>query len=463
MAQNLSTKYPPCSICLSWEVVTSNDTIAHGEGFLIDASSNAVSVTLPPAPTEGNVIGIKSIDQTNTITLLRNGSNIEGSATDLVWDVDGAGATLVYSNSTIGWTSVTEIDGSNVGSLGGFNWSTSNEVTTDQTPTTSNFGQRYLFTQSTTADRTITLPSVGTDEDNKWLVVSNFSKYTITIEASDSDTIGWPALNITAIEILPNTQVVVRYDHNNTKWEIAFKVGGQCRPSGTVLYLKCDIGTAPYSGYIALIDEINRHNVYTPDDTTAGMFGDSSDAKFGQNALYFDGSAGYFKAKDSADWDLFDDITDDVTISMWVNHDDAIGSSQVYMCQYQGGNDFWRLNRNSSGVLNLQIKSGGSIRVNIASTTTVPSGSYQLITLAKVGEYIGLYLNGTQIAYGQSKVYSFNASLFFGQRGDNVSEFFDGGFDDIVICQHNIFGAAPNVGLTDALNVDTLNPLDLVI
>jgi len=95
---------------LSWEVVTNNDTIAVNEGFIIDASSNTVDITLPVTPSEGDTIGIKAIDQTNTVTLLRNGSNIEGSADDLVWDIENAGGTLVYSNATVGWTIVTEIN-----------------------------------------------------------------------------------------------------------------------------------------------------------------------------------------------------------------------------------------------------------------------------------------------------------------------------------------------------------------
>lgn len=105
---------------LEWGVISSNANAEDGKGYLIDASSGNVTLTLPVTPSEGDTVGVSDYTKsatTNTITIARNGSTIEGSATDLVVDIDGAGFTLVYTDATEGWKIVTEISGG--GSLPG--------------------------------------------------------------------------------------------------------------------------------------------------------------------------------------------------------------------------------------------------------------------------------------------------------------------------------------------------------
>ena len=97
---------------LAYEVISANDTAASGEGFLIDASGGAIVLTLPATPSAGDTVG--AVDAynkatTNTITIARNGENIEGAAEDLIIDVDGAGFVLVYCDATRGWEIVSEV------------------------------------------------------------------------------------------------------------------------------------------------------------------------------------------------------------------------------------------------------------------------------------------------------------------------------------------------------------------
>ena len=68
---------------------------------LIVNSSSAVTITLPASPSAGNVVFIKNAG-TGTVTVGRNGSNINSTADDGELAAD-AGATLVYVDSTIGW------------------------------------------------------------------------------------------------------------------------------------------------------------------------------------------------------------------------------------------------------------------------------------------------------------------------------------------------------------------------
>ena len=90
----------------NWTEQVTSTTVTSGSRVIVDCSSSAVNITLPATPTFGDEIRI--IDgtgnaSTNNITLLRNGNNIQGSADNLIIDIDRAAIGLVYYNATQGW------------------------------------------------------------------------------------------------------------------------------------------------------------------------------------------------------------------------------------------------------------------------------------------------------------------------------------------------------------------------
>lgn len=90
---------------VNWVERTSNTTITAGEKYILDTSS-ALTITLPASASIGDEIRI--IDgtgnaATNNITIGRNGHKIQGSAADMVIDVNRAAFALVYYNATHGW------------------------------------------------------------------------------------------------------------------------------------------------------------------------------------------------------------------------------------------------------------------------------------------------------------------------------------------------------------------------
>lgn len=92
-----------------WEVINSNTNAIKDRGYLIDASSNSVALTLLSNPSQGDAVGIKDFTDsasTNIITIARNGKNIAATAEDLIIDVVGFGLYMVYSNDTEGWVIV---------------------------------------------------------------------------------------------------------------------------------------------------------------------------------------------------------------------------------------------------------------------------------------------------------------------------------------------------------------------
>jgi hypothetical protein len=94
---------------LAWELVTADDTIADGEGFLVDPTSADVDVTLP-AGSEGLTVGVKALNLTNAINVVPNGTDkIEGVNASTPINADKSGFTLVYSDATNGWVVTTQM------------------------------------------------------------------------------------------------------------------------------------------------------------------------------------------------------------------------------------------------------------------------------------------------------------------------------------------------------------------
>lgn len=90
----------------AWAAKTANHTAADGERLLVDTSSSAVTITLPSSPSSGdevNIIDAGATASINNITVARNSQKIDGEASDLTVDVDGAAFGLVYYNATRGW------------------------------------------------------------------------------------------------------------------------------------------------------------------------------------------------------------------------------------------------------------------------------------------------------------------------------------------------------------------------
>jgi hypothetical protein len=92
----------------SWvtTVKTGDFTAVAGEGYFVDTSSAPITVTLPASPDAGAVVAVSDYANTfdtNNLTLARNGSNIEGAASNFVINVEGTAITLVYVDSTKGW------------------------------------------------------------------------------------------------------------------------------------------------------------------------------------------------------------------------------------------------------------------------------------------------------------------------------------------------------------------------
>ena len=91
----------------NWQAVkTTGFTAVAGEGYFINTTSGAFTMTLPASPTLGDFvtfIDYAGTFDTNNLTIGRNSENIQGSAADLTVSVERAANTLVYTDGTQGW------------------------------------------------------------------------------------------------------------------------------------------------------------------------------------------------------------------------------------------------------------------------------------------------------------------------------------------------------------------------
>ena len=88
---------------------TSPFTAVSGDGYFVNTTSGAVTVTLPASPSAGDIVSLKDYAntfQTNNLTVGRNSSKIGGECADAVLNTEGQSITLVYIDGTRGWLNV---------------------------------------------------------------------------------------------------------------------------------------------------------------------------------------------------------------------------------------------------------------------------------------------------------------------------------------------------------------------
>jgi len=120
---------------VSWETTakTSNFTASSGEGYFVNTTSGAITVTLPSSPSAGDIVGIKdyaNTADTNAITIARNSEPIQGAAQNFEISAEGGSAVLVYVDGTKGWLVTSAAQASDITDPPFFTTATGGTITT---------------------------------------------------------------------------------------------------------------------------------------------------------------------------------------------------------------------------------------------------------------------------------------------------------------------------------------------
>ena len=96
---------------VNWEttVKTGNFTAANGEGYFVNTTSGAITVTLP-AGSAGDIVAFKDYANTwdtNNVTVTPNGSDkINGENASALLNTESQSVTLIFVDSTKGWLDI---------------------------------------------------------------------------------------------------------------------------------------------------------------------------------------------------------------------------------------------------------------------------------------------------------------------------------------------------------------------
>jgi hypothetical protein len=107
-------------------------TAVNGEGYFVDTSSNAITVTLPSG-TAGSIVAFRDYANnfdSNSLTIASNGSQkIENNTEDFLIRTKNESVTLVYADDTKGWLVVNDAN-KDAGTSAGFIVATGGTITT---------------------------------------------------------------------------------------------------------------------------------------------------------------------------------------------------------------------------------------------------------------------------------------------------------------------------------------------
>jgi len=228
---------------LSYVAKTANYTASNLEGVLANTTGGAFTVTLPASPTTGDQVVIADSGDdfgTNNLTVGRNGQTIDGTAADLVLNIDSVSVQFVFDGTT--WQVYAQVGG-NGGSL----------VTLTGTQT---------LTNKTLTSPVLTTPALGTPSA---LVLTNASGTVTNL------TFVTPALGVaTATSVnkftltAPATAATINTRADNLTHSLP-EISGNL----TIEQLQQNIQSAAYT---LVLSDSGKHILHPTADTTARIF-----------------------------------------------------------------------------------------------------------------------------------------------------------------------------------------------
>ena len=84
-------------------------TAVTGKGYFINTTSGGITVTLPTSPSAGDIVAMKDYAETwdtNSVTVGRAGSKINGQCNDATLETEAQSVTMIYVDGTKGWQDI---------------------------------------------------------------------------------------------------------------------------------------------------------------------------------------------------------------------------------------------------------------------------------------------------------------------------------------------------------------------
>ena len=109
---------------ISWQSVqTASFTAVSGNGYPVNTTSAAITVTLPASPSAGNIVQLTDYAgtwATNNVTVALNGAKFNGATNDIVVGTKREAIAFVYIDATQGWLAYSGFNASTPGYVGNY-------------------------------------------------------------------------------------------------------------------------------------------------------------------------------------------------------------------------------------------------------------------------------------------------------------------------------------------------------
>ena len=105
---------------VDWDTTpkTASFTAVSGDGYFVNTTSGALTMTLPASPSAGDIVAVADYTRTfatNNLTIGRNSESIGGISNDGLLNINGQSATFIYVDGTEGWINTQETQTSQTG------------------------------------------------------------------------------------------------------------------------------------------------------------------------------------------------------------------------------------------------------------------------------------------------------------------------------------------------------------
>jgi hypothetical protein len=183
----------------------------------------------------------------------------------------------------------------------------------------------------------------------------------------------------------------------------------------------------------------------------------TTQSKWGDASVYFDGTGDDLNVPDNAMWDILTNAN--TTIDLWVLHSDHVGT-EFYVGQYEGGNDQWYFfHEHGAGLRFYAYENPGTLILDMpqnAAISEITDSAWHHVAFIKVNpDHYGIYLDGTQVSYlYDTSEQTYAGKLEIGGQNAAASGPFQGYMDDVRYTTANSFSADPALPFRDEGNTD---------
>lgn len=144
-------------------------------------------------------------------------------------------------------------------------------------------------------------------------------------------------------------------------------------------------------------------------------------------------------------------------LSIWVRFNNS-GNQEGIVSQHVDTNNFWWLFKQADDTVRIRVLNGGTVRMNMASTSTVADGKWHHIVFYRTDSIAGLYIDGQQENNDTRTVnYTYDTNYTVMNDGNSM-DYMDGNIQDLYITlnpdnlparEKGWFDLNPNAGNTD--------------